>query len=98
MDRGDLESAVHQFGHDGRDLGVEKDEVAHHHGPALHRREGDPAAECQRRLDGDAIQRDVQVRTRQAIAMNLAADGRGLAKCGIDLLPVDVGGAGGRGN
>src|SRR5262249_46754856 len=73
--------------------GLEQDEVTHHHGLAMHRCEGKPAAERQRRLDCDAIQRDMKIRARQAVAVNLAADGRGFAERGIDLLPINVGGA-----
>ena len=90
--------AVHQFGHHRRDLGVEQDQVAHHHGLSMHRRKRHPAAERERRFDGDAVERDMQVGARQPIAMNLAADGRGLAQRGVDLFPVDVGGMGGQGD
>ena len=97
VDRGDLEPAVQQLGHDRRDLGFEQHEVAHHHGLAMHRREGDPAAERQGRLDGDAVERDMQIGPRQSVAVDLAADGGGLAEGGVDLLPVDLGSAGGQG-
>ena len=98
MDRGDLEPAIQQSGHDRRDLGIEQHQVAHHHRLAMHRREGDPSAQRQGRLDRDAIERDVQIGPRQPVAMDLAADGGGLAKGGIDLLPVDLGSAGGQGH
>ena len=72
VDGGDLEAAVQQLGHDGRDLGFEKHEVAHQHGFTAHRGERDPAAQCQRRFDGHAVERHLQIGPRQAVAVYIA--------------------------
>ena len=64
MHRGDLEAAFEQLRHDRIDLGLQQHEVAHHHGAIMHRLERDPAAERQRRLDGDAVERHGEIGTR----------------------------------
>ena len=96
MYRGDLEAVLDQLGHDRIDLGLEQHEIAHHHGPAVHRLERRPAAQRQCRPDGDAIERHLQVGARKAVAMNVARHGGGSSQRLVDLLPVDLLGAGGR--
>ena len=91
VDGGDLEAAVEQLGHDGRDLGFEKHEVAHQHGFTAHRGERDPAAQCQRRFDGHAVERHLQIGPRQAVAVYIARHGRRFTQRRVDLLPVDIG-------
>ena len=93
---GDLEPALDQLRHDRIDLGFQQHEVAHHHGLAMHRLERDPAAERQRRLDGDAVERHGEIGARKSIAMHVAGDGRLPAEDLVDLLPVDCLGVGAR--
>ena len=93
---GDLEAVLDQLGHDRIDLGLEQHEIAHHHRAAVHRLERRPAAERQCRPDGDAIERHLQVGARKAVAMNVAGHGGGASQRFVDLLPVDLLGAGGR--
>ena len=95
VDRGDLEAALDQLGHDRIDLGLEQHEIAHHHRAAVHRLERDPAAERECRPDGDAVERHLQVGARKAVAMDVAGYGGGPAQRFVDLLPVDLLGAGG---
>ena len=47
-------------------------EVAHDHRAAIHALEGEPAAERERRLDGDAVEGDVQVAARQCVFVHVA--------------------------
>ena len=44
VDRGYFQAALDQFRHDRIDLGFQQHEITHHHGPAMHRLERDPAA------------------------------------------------------
>jgi hypothetical protein len=90
MDRGDLDAVLDQLAHDRSDLGVEQDKVAHHHHAAVRRLERRPAAKCQAGPDGDAIDGDLKVGAREAVAMDVAGDGCTAPHCGIDLLPIDV--------
>ena len=94
MHRRDLEAALQQLHHHRIDLGFEQNEVAHDHGAAMRRHERDPAAERQGRLDGDAVQRHVEIAARETVTVNLAGHGRRPAEGGIDLLPVDLLGVG----
>ena len=72
VDRGDLEAAFDQLDHHRIDFGLEQHEIAHHHGPAMRGLERDPAAERQRRLDGDAVERHGQIGAGKAVAMDVA--------------------------
>ena len=47
MDSRDLDPAFDQFGHHGIDFGFKENEIAHHHGAAMRRLEGDPTAKRQ---------------------------------------------------
>ncbi len=88
---GDIEAGLDELGHHGIDLGFQKHDVAHRHHAAMGRLERDPAAERQPRLDGNAVERHLQVAAREAVAMDVAADRRRLAaERGVDLAPVDV--------
>ena len=94
---GDIETVLDELGHHRIDLGLQQDEVAHHHRAVMHRPEGDPAAERESGTDADAIQRDPQVAARKTVAMHIAAYGGAAAKRFVDLLPVDrLGVSGGR--
>jgi hypothetical protein len=55
----------------------------------MHRCECDPTAERERRLDLDSVERHMQIRSRQAVAVDLAADCCGLSEFCIHLLPID---------
>ena len=57
VDGGDLKPAFDQLGHDRIDFGFKQHEVAHNHRAAMRWLERNPAAERQRRFDGDAIER-----------------------------------------
>ena len=94
VDGGDLDAALDQLGHDRIDLGLEQHEVAHHHRFAMRRLERGPAAERQRRPDGDAVERHLQIGARKTVAMNVAGHGAGPSQRLIDLLPVDLLGMG----
>ena len=96
VDGADVQPAVEQFDHDGRDFRVEQYQVAHQHGFSLHGRKSDPSSERQCRFDRDAVQRDVQVGAGQSVAVHFTTDRCGLAQRSIYLLPVDVGGSGGQ--
>ena len=89
VDRGDLKTAFDQLEHHGIDLGLEQHEVAHDHGFPVHRLERKPAAKCQRRLDGDAVERHGEIGTRKAIAVHITRHGWLSAERVVDLLPVD---------
>ena len=71
--------------HDRIDLGLEQHEVAHHHRAAMRRLERDPAAERERRLDGDAVERHGEIGARKAVAMDIAGHGRLSAERSVDL-------------
>jgi len=90
----DVQSAVQQLAHDRGNFGIKQHEVAHHHGLAVHGRESHPSSQRQGWLDGDAVQRDAQVGSRQSIAVNFATHGGGFAQGRVNLLPVDVSGMG----
>src|SRR5215510_2261339 len=90
MDGGDLDPTLEQLAHDRGNLGVEQDEIAHHHRAAVRRLERCPAAERQGGPDGDAVDRDLQVAAREAVAMDVAANGGAASDRGIDLLPIDI--------
>src|SRR5712691_9457939 len=64
-----LYAALEQLGHDRIDLGLEQHQVAHHHRFAVSRLECSPAAERQRRLDSDAVDRYLQIGSRKAVAV-----------------------------
>ena len=93
----DLEAVLDQLAHDRIDLGLEQDQVAHHHGAAMGRLERDPAAEREGWADGDPIDRHLQVAARESVAVDVLRYGRRPAQRVIDFLPVDVlcAGAGG---
>ena len=91
VDRGDLEPAFDHLGQHRSDLGFEQHQIAHRHHAAMGGLERDPAAERQRRLDGHAIQRDVEIGARETVAVHVTGHGRRLsAKYAIDLVPVDL--------
>ncbi len=90
VDGGDLDPVLDQLGHDRSNLGVEQHEIAHHHRSAVRRLECGPAAERERGPDGDAVDRDLQVAARKAIAMDVAGNGAAATDCGIDFLPIDL--------
>jgi hypothetical protein len=69
---------------------IEQHKVAHHHHAAVRRFERRPAAECERRPYGDAIDGHLQIAAREAVAMDVAGDGTAASDCGIDLLPIDL--------
>src|SRR5262249_27162910 len=56
-----------------------------------------PAAERKGRLDGDAVDADLKVGARETIAMDITRDCRFSTEGGVDLLPIDLLGIGGRG-
>src|SRR5215472_10232054 len=90
VNSGDIETAVNELGHYRLDLGFEQDEIAHNHGLAAHPLKCDPATERQSRLNAHAVDRDVKVAARKAIAMNLAGDhGRLSADRLVNFLPVN---------
>ena len=72
VDGGYLEPALDHLEHDRIDFGFEEHEVAHHHGLSLNRLERDPAAERQRRLDGDAVERHGEIGARKTVAVHVA--------------------------
>ena len=85
---GDFEAVLDQLGHHGVDLGFEQHEVAHDHRAVMHRLECGPAAQCQARPNGDAVERHLQVAARKTVAMDVAAHRPTAAERGIDFLPV----------
>jgi hypothetical protein len=95
VNRGDLHAVLNQLGHHRIDFGLEQDEVAHDHRPAVGRLECGPAAERQGRLDGDPVERHRKVGARKPIAVNVARYGGAPSYRFIDLFPVDLLGAGG---
>jgi hypothetical protein len=87
----DFKATFQKLGHDRADLALQQHEVAHGHrhvGP--HRLERDPPAQRESRPDSHAIKRDLQVRSREAITMNLAADRPGSAEDTIYLGPISA--------
>jgi hypothetical protein len=73
VDRRDLQAVLDHFRHDGVDLSFEQHEITHDHCPAVHRLERDPAAKREPRLDGHAVERDVEVGPRESIAVDIAS-------------------------
>jgi hypothetical protein len=86
---GDLQAAFDHLQHDGVDLALEQDEIAHHHGFPMHRLERDPTAERQARFDVYAVKRHGEVAARKAIAAHVTRNRRFPAERVVDLLPVD---------
>ena len=72
VDRGDLEAVLDQRGQHRIDFGFQQHEIAHDHGAAMRRLEGEPAAEGERGLDGHAVERDGEVAARETVAMDVA--------------------------
>ena len=90
--RGDLDPVLEELLHHRIDLVMGQDQVAHDHRLIAHRLEGEPGAEREARLDVDAVERDLQVRARQADAIDAARRDRAfLAECLADRLPVRLG-------
>ena len=90
----DFYATLDQLRHDGIYLGLQQDEIAHRHDFALHGFERDPAAEGQCRFDDDAIERHGEVGARETVAVDVARYRRLSTERRVDLLPVDVLGAG----
>src|SRR5215216_1201940 len=98
VDSRDLKTVLDQLGHHRHDFALQQHQIAHRHGTAMRRLEGDPTSERQCRLDRDAIEGHREIAARKAIAMHIAGYHRSLpAERCIDLLPVDFLGANGRG-
>src|SRR5262249_43548870 len=89
MNCGDLQSAFDQLDHHWVDFSFKKDEVAHDHGAAMHRLEGNPPSEGKCRFDGDTIKRHRKIAARKSITMDVARYGRFSAERCVDFLPVD---------
>jgi hypothetical protein len=90
----DVDAVFDQLSHHRIDLGLEQHKIAHHHGAAMHWLERRPPAERQRGPDGDAIERHLQVGARKPVPMDIAGHGGGPSSRFVDLLPVDLLGAG----
>jgi hypothetical protein len=87
-----FDSVLDQHRHHRIDLVMGQDQVAHDHGLIAHGLEGEPGAEREARLDVDAVERDLQVRARQADAVDAARRHRAfLAEGFADRLPVRLG-------
>ena len=92
VDGGDIETAFPELGHDWVDLGLEQNKVAHHHGPAMRRLECNPASQRERRLDGDAVDHDVEVAAGKTVPMDVADGDGGLpAERRVNLFPRSAG-------
>src|SRR5215469_5072146 len=72
MQRADFDTAVQQLLHDGFNLFLRQNEIAHHHGVLSHRFERNPGTQCKPGLQRDTIQRDIEVRARHADAVDAA--------------------------
>src|SRR5262249_32871237 len=70
--RSDIDPARKQLCHHRLDLGLGQHEIAHDDRAATHRLETEPAAKCQRRLDGHAIDGDLKIAAGNAVAMDIA--------------------------
>ena len=65
-------------------FGVERAYIAHHHHLTVHRQECRPAAERQRGLDGNAMDRHLQIGSRETVTMNLTETrARNAGPCGL---------------
>jgi hypothetical protein len=84
-----LQPALDELEHDRIDLRLQQHQIAHGHHAAMRRLERDPAAQRQRRLDGNTIERDRKVGARKAVTVHIAVDGGLPAEDVIDLLPID---------
>ena len=92
---GDLAAILDELEHDRIDLGFEQHQIAHDHDPAMHGLERGPAAERERRADGDAVERDVEIGARKRITVHVPGYGGSVSADGfIDLFPVDLLGVG----
>ena len=89
MHRCNFDPALDQFRHHGIDLGFEENEIAHDHCAVMHRLEGHPSAERERRLDRDAVEGHRKIGARKAVSVHVAGDGRLSSKCRINFLPID---------
>jgi hypothetical protein len=94
VDRRDLDPVLDQLRHHRVDLGLQQHEIAHDHRAAMRGLEGDPTAERERRADGDAIERHREVAARKSVAVHVTRDGGAAAERLVDLLPIDLLGAG----
>src|SRR4029453_11877912 len=70
--RGDVDATAEQLCHYRLDLGLGQYEIAHDDGTAGRRLEAEPAAECQRGLDGYAVDSHLKVAARNAVAVDIA--------------------------
>jgi len=87
----DLQAFGQQLRHHGIDFGFGQHEIAHHHERVAHGFEGDPASEREAGLDRYAIERDFEIGSRKAVAMNGSRHRSRTAKDQIDFLPVRIG-------
>lgn len=76
VDRGDAQAAIEQLFHHRVDLGLDQHEIAHDHYAARRRNERNPSAERESWLDGDAVERDVEVGAWEPIAMDVTGHRR----------------------
>jgi hypothetical protein len=67
----ELDAVLDHLCHDGVDLAFKQYEIAHDHCVTMHRFERYPAAERQGGLNGDAVQRHVEVRARETVAVRI---------------------------
>ena len=90
MQRGDVDAGFKQLRHHRINLTLGQHKIAHYQRAIGYRLEAEPAAECQRRLDGHAVDGHLKVAARNAVAVDIALHGRGLAERSIHLCPIDL--------
>lgn len=84
-------AAGEQLAHDGIDLILDHDQIAHDHGFAAHGFEGEPATQRERRLDSHTVHGDMQIGSRQAEFMHAAwLIGTCFAERLIDFAPIHI--------
>ena len=86
----DVETAIEQFGHHGSDFGLQQHQIAHHHGFAMHRREGDPTTQGKRRLDSYAFEDNFEIGPGETVAMNLTRNGSRFTERRINFFPIYI--------
>ena len=88
-----LQSFIEQLLHHRAYLGVEEDEIAQQHrATGWHRLECSPPAEGEGRLDGYAVDGDVQIGARESVTMDFARRCCALsAEDLVDLGPIGLG-------
>jgi hypothetical protein len=90
VQRRDLDAFREQLAHNRIDLAPGQHQVAHHDRGAAHGVEGQPAAERERRPEGDPVDGNVEVASRKPVSVHLVGDNRRPGEDRVNDRPVGL--------